>query len=134
MGLDSGRWRDAGYPAHSARTVDSDWPTLKRELAQIFKTKTRDAWCALFAGSDACVTPVLSLEEAALHPHNRARSAFIEVGGVQQNAPAPRFSRTAPAHPTPPQSGSDIQQVLADWGVDLELLSNGGRDDAISDV
>jgi len=136
MGLDSGRWRDAGYPAHSARTVESDWPMLKRELGQIFKTKTRDAWCALFAGSDACVTPVLTLEEAALHPHNRARNAFIEVGGVQQNAPAPRFSRTAAVHPTaPPNSGSDAHEVLADWGVDLELLSKfGGRDDAISDV
>jgi alpha-methylacyl-CoA racemase len=136
MGLDSGRWRDAGYPACSPRITDADWPALKRELAQIFKSKTRDAWCALFADGDACVTPVLTLKEAALHPHNRARNAFIDVGGVQQNAPAPRFSRTAPAHPTaPPRSGSDTQQVLADWGVDLHLLAkSGGRNDAISDV
>jgi len=125
MGLDDDLWREAGYPAHSAHTVEHDWPALKAELAAIFKGRTRDEWCALFADSDVCVTPVLTLQEAALHPHNRARNAFIDVDGVQQNAPAPRFSRTSPAHPTaPPKSGSDPQQVLADWGIDHKLLSS----------
>jgi len=125
MGLDDARWRAAGYPAHSARTVEEDWPALKAELAAVFKAKTRDEWCTLFADSDLCVTPVLTLQEAALHPHNRARNAFIAVDGVQQNAPAPRFSRTSPAHPkAPPKPGSDTQQVLADWGIDPKLLSH----------
>jgi len=119
MGLNGDRWREAGHPAYDARTVEQEWPALKRELVTMFKTKTRDEWCALFAGADVCVTPVLSLAEAAEHPHNRARRAFIDVGGLLQNAPAPRFSRTAPAHPlAPAKTGSDLQAVLADWGID----------------
>jgi alpha-methylacyl-CoA racemase len=122
MGLDEDRWREAGYPAHTARTLEQDWPALKRELSAIFKGRTRDEWCALFADCDACVTPVLTLKEAAAHPHQRARNAFIDVGGVQQNAPAPRFSRTVPAHPKPPSNtDSDEEKVLADWGIDLAL-------------
>ena len=125
MGLDDARWRAAGYPEYSAHTAEHDWPALKTELAAIFKARTRDEWCLFFADSDVCVTPVLTLQEAALHPHNRARMAFIEVDGVQQNAPAPRFSRTCPAHPTaPPRAGSDGEQVLADWGIDPKELSN----------
>jgi len=119
LGLEGGRWLAAGFPAHDVETVERDWPALKAELTAIFKLKTRDEWCELFAGSDACVTPVLTLAEAALHPHNRARRAFIEVGGVLQNAPAPRFSRTEPLSPRAPANlGSDLQAVLADWGVD----------------
>jgi alpha-methylacyl-CoA racemase len=65
------------------------------------------------------VTPVLTLQEASLHPHNLARHAFIEVDGIQQHAPAPRFSRTSPAHPkAPPKAGSDTREVLADWGIE----------------
>ena len=120
MGLDGKRWRESGYPAHGAQTVEHDWPQLKLELAEIFRRRTRDEWCALLADSDVCVTPVLTLKEAALHPHNRARGAFIEVGGIQQNAPAPRFSRTAPAHPAaPPKPGADLHSVLADWDIDV---------------
>jgi alpha-methylacyl-CoA racemase len=124
LGLDEARWLHAGFPAASADIVEQDWPALKAELAAIFKGRTRDEWCELFADTDGCVTPVLTLQEAALHPHNRARNAFIDVGGVQQNAPAPRFSRTSPAYPrAPPKSGSDTQQVLVDWGIDPKLLS-----------
>ncbi len=119
MGLHDDRWRQAGFPAYEARIVEREWPALKLELAARFKTKTRDEWGEIFAGSDACVTPVLTLAEAAEHPHNRARQAFIDVGGVQQNAPAPRFSRTAPVHPRAPvKLGSSLQAVLADWGID----------------
>jgi alpha-methylacyl-CoA racemase len=118
LGLDGERWRGAGCPAHSPRTVECDWPQLKLELRDIFKGRTRDEWCEFFAGADVCVTPVLTLREAAAHPHNRARNAFIDVGGVQQNAPAPRFSRTPPAHPKPPpETGADINDVFADWGI-----------------
>jgi alpha-methylacyl-CoA racemase len=119
MGLDGDRWRRAGYPAHDAHTVAQEWPALKRELTSMFKAKTRHEWCELFAGSDVCVTPVLTLAEAAEHPHNRARQAFIEVDGLLQNAPAPRFSRSVPAAPrAPPKSGSDMQTMLHDWGID----------------
>jgi alpha-methylacyl-CoA racemase len=119
IGLDAERWRQAGYPALDARVVEQEWPALKLELTALFKTKTRDEWCDIFAGSDACVTPVLTLAEAAQHPHNRARQAFIEVEGLLQNAPAPRFSRTAPGPPrAPAKTGSDMQAVLADWGID----------------
>jgi len=119
MGLEDDRWRQAGFPAYGARIVEHDWPALKSELAARFKAKTRDEWCELFAGSDACVTPVLTLAEAAEHPHNRARQAFIDVDGVQQNAPAPRFSRTVPDHPRAPvKPGADRLAVLADWGID----------------
>ncbi|HME41380.1 MAG TPA: CaiB/BaiF CoA-transferase family protein [Steroidobacteraceae bacterium] len=120
MGLTDDRWLAAGFPAHSAQTVEHEWPALKLELRALFKRKTRDEWCAAFVGSDVCVTPVLTLQEAAAHPHNRARNVFVDVDGVEQNAPAPRFSRTAPAHPRPPPTtGSDRERVLADWGVDL---------------
>jgi alpha-methylacyl-CoA racemase len=124
MGLHGDRWLKAGYPAYDARIVEQEWPALKLELAAMFKAKTRDEWCNVFAGSDMCVTPVLTLAEAAEHPHNRARQAFIEVGGVQQNAPAPRFSRTAPSAPrAPAKTGSDTQAVLADWGIDASLFT-----------
>ncbi len=124
LGLTGDRWRHAGYPAHTAATVAQDWPALKLELTAIFKSKNRDEWAELFAGSDACVTPILTLAEAAEHPHNRARQAFIEVGGLLQNAPTPRFSRTPPDHPRPPaKTGSDTQSVLADWGIDPSLAT-----------
>jgi alpha-methylacyl-CoA racemase len=123
MGLDDARWRAAGFPMLTAQTVAQVWPALKQELAEKFRERTRDEWCALFADSDACVTPVLNLREAAQHAHNRARSAFIEVDGVEQNAPAPRFSRTQTAHPkAPPKIGANAQEVFADWGIDPRLL------------
>ena len=79
-------------------------------------TRTRDEWCVLMEGSDACVAPVLDMDEAPEHPHNRARGTFIEVGGVIQPAPAPRFSRSTPATPRAPQVGATGEDVLADWG------------------
>jgi alpha-methylacyl-CoA racemase len=123
MNLQGERWLQAAYPAYDERLLAEDWPRLKLELGAIFKTKTCDEWCAMFDGSDACVTPVLTLAEAAEHPHNRARQAFIDVDGIQQNAPAPRFSRTVPDRPAaPPKRGSDTQGVLADWGIDAASL------------
>jgi alpha-methylacyl-CoA racemase len=124
MQLNEARWLRAGYPAHTRHTLDHDWPELKRELTGIFKRRTRDEWCEFFAGSDVCVTPVLTLAEAAQHPHNRARQNFIDVGGILQNAPAPRFSRSIPAHPKPPpKTGSDALAMLADWGIDAGMLT-----------
>jgi alpha-methylacyl-CoA racemase len=123
LGLGEARWLAAAYPALDARTTGHDWPALKAELRAIFKTRTREAWCELFADSDVCVTPVLTLAEAARHPHNVERSAFIEVAGVQQNAPAPRFSRTRPQPPQPPPTtGADTAAVMRDWNLDPVLI------------
>jgi alpha-methylacyl-CoA racemase len=98
---------------------------LKERLSALFKTRSRDEWCALFEGSDVCVTPVLTLQEALEHPHNQARAAVLEVEGVPQNAPAPRFSRTPPAPPRPPRAtGADTDQVLTDWRVDPALIAH----------
>ncbi|WP_375483049.1 CaiB/BaiF CoA transferase family protein [uncultured Mycobacterium sp.] len=94
------------------------WPEGKRRLAEVFRTRSRDEWAAVFDGSDACVSPVLSLDEAPRHPHALARSAFIELAGTLQPAPAPRFSKTPAATPTPPPPrGADTEAVLRDWGV-----------------
>jgi alpha-methylacyl-CoA racemase len=98
------------------------WPLLRERLAALFRTKTRDQWCALLEGTDACVAPVLSLLEAPAHPHNRARATFVEVGGVPQPAPAPRFSRTPCPTPTPAAPGGDDGEVLAAWGLPPERV------------
>jgi len=95
------------------------WPALKQRLAGIFKTKTRDEWTALLAGTDACAAPVLDATEAETHPHNVARDAFIELGGTMQPAPAPRFDRTVPQLRTPAQvAGSQTRDILAGLGHD----------------
>jgi alpha-methylacyl-CoA racemase len=95
------------------------WPEAKARLAERFRTRTRDDWCALLEGSDACFAPVLSMEEAPDHPHNRARNVFVDVDGVRQPAPAPRFSRTSLVPPTPPEppGAADLRTVLAEWGI-----------------
>jgi alpha-methylacyl-CoA racemase len=102
----------------------SAWPAQKAALAEVIRTRTRDEWCGLLEGTDACVSPVLSLEEAPAHPHLQARETFVEVAGVLQPAPAPRFSRTpgAVASP-PPHPGQHSETVLADWGFDESQIS-----------
>ncbi|HEX6992913.1 MAG TPA: CaiB/BaiF CoA-transferase family protein [Gammaproteobacteria bacterium] len=98
------------------------WPELTRRLAAIFRTRTRDEWCALFEGSEVCYAPVLSLAEAPRHPHNVARGAFIEIDGVPHPAPLPRFSRTkAEIRHGPRPAGADREAALRDWGVDETL-------------
>ena len=123
LGLDKERYRPAGYPAHSEQTVVLDWPALKSELTEIFKTRSRDQWYELFKDSDVCVFPVLTMDEAIEHPHNTARQAFIEVGGVVQQAPAPRFSRSVPQTPEPPPlPGADMKSIAADWQLDPAIF------------
>jgi len=93
------------------------WPALKQKLIEIFKTRTRDEWCEIMEGTDVCFAPVLSMEEARNHPQNRTRETFIELEGVVQPAPAPRFSRTPAGRPAPPPAiGEHTEQVLADFG------------------
>lgn len=92
------------------------WPILRQRFADVVATRSRDEWAALAEGTDACVAPVLSMTEAPHHPHMSARGTFVDVGGVTQPAPAPRFSRTPAAAPTP-VTPSDAE-ALRDWGID----------------
>lgn len=95
----------------------SQWDSLHQRLADVFLTRTQDEWCAILEGTDTCFAPVLGLREAVQHPHNRERKTFVEVAGIPQPAPAPRFSRTpseissAAGAPRP-----DLRQVLQHWG------------------
>jgi alpha-methylacyl-CoA racemase len=94
------------------------WPEAKAKLAARFKRKTRDEWCRILEGSDVCFAPVLSLAEAPSHPHNLARQSFVEIDGIVQPAPSPRFSRTPAGRPTPPEiPGERGIASLAQWGL-----------------
>ena len=112
----------AGLPAQNDR---DGWPALRAAIGDRFRTKTRDEWCRVFAGKDACVAPVLSLSEAPNHAHNRARDAFTEEGGIIQPAPVPRFGRTpGRVQGPPPAPGEHTRAALADWGVpDAEIAA-----------
>ena len=108
----------------------SFWPALQERLAAIFRTKTRDEWCHIMEGSEVCFAPVLNMQEASSHPHNRERETFVEVEGVVQPAPAPRFSRTPSAIQRPPaRSGEHTEEALRDWGfgaAEVEQLRGRG--------
>lgn len=108
----------------------ANWADNKAKIAAAIKAKTRDEWVELMEGTDVCFAPVLSMAEAAAHPHNVERRTFIEVAGVTQPAPAPRFSRTPGSvqHP-PPHPGQHTADILADWGFgadDIENLRSSG--------
>jgi alpha-methylacyl-CoA racemase len=95
----------------------SQWPAMKERLAAIFKSRTRDEWCRIMEGSDVCFAPVLAMSEAPSHPHNASRKTFIEIAGMTQPAPAPRFSRTPPEVVRPPaHAGQHSAEVLGAWG------------------
>ncbi|HMA88710.1 MAG TPA: CaiB/BaiF CoA-transferase family protein [Burkholderiales bacterium] len=103
------------------------WPELRAMIAGKFKSKTRDEWCKVFEGSDACFAPVLSFSEARRDPHNVARRAHIDVAGVVQPAPAPRFSRTpGEVRRAPPERGQGGREALADWGFDEAAIARLG--------
>jgi alpha-methylacyl-CoA racemase len=92
------------------------WPLLRKRFTEVFASRTRDQWAAHFAGSDACVTPVLSFAEVAEHPQIRARRTLLELDGVVQSAPAPRFSRSDPGLPAPPApEPTPVAEVLEQW-------------------
>jgi alpha-methylacyl-CoA racemase len=100
------------------------WPSMKEKFKEIFLTKTRDEWCALMENTDICFAPVLSLAEAPDYPHNKERGSFVDVDGVMQPAPAPRFSATPSSikSPTPP-TGVHTDEVLADWGMSADKVA-----------
>jgi alpha-methylacyl-CoA racemase len=101
-----------------ARQMDrSAWPALREKLATVIATKTQDQWSEIMGGTDVCFAPVLDLDEAPKHPHNVARETFVELGGVVQPAPAPRFSVTPGAIQGPPPGiGAHDREALLDWG------------------
>ena len=93
------------------------WPEVRARLADLFKTRARDEWCALLEGTDACFAPILTANEAPHHPHNAARGTYVNIDGIAQPAPAPRFSRTPPELPIPPQPTDPelAETALAPW-------------------
>jgi alpha-methylacyl-CoA racemase len=100
------------------------WPEMRERFKVIFKTKTREEWCAIMETSDACFAPVLSMDEAPNHPQNKARGTFIEIEGVIQPAPAPRFSRTKPKIKGPPtEPGQHTNEAMTDWGFTTDEIS-----------
>jgi alpha-methylacyl-CoA racemase len=102
----------------------TQWPAMKERIAGIFKTKTRDEWCALMEGTDVCFAPVLGLGEAPAHPHNVHRKTFVELDGVVQPAPAPRFSGTPVSVQRPPaHAGQHTDEVLTEWGLDADRVA-----------
>jgi len=117
-------------PAFSAQMDRTAWPSLKEKLAAVVRMKTRDEWDAIMLGSDVCYAPVLSLAEAPRHPHNVARKTFIEIDGVTQPAPAPRFSRTVPEVQGPPQAANS-EAALEAWGFARSEIAELSRAGAI---
>jgi alpha-methylacyl-CoA racemase len=118
---------DADLPAQMDR---SNWPGLRDRLTEIFRSKTRDEWVEIMEGSDVCFAPVLSIGEAPQHPHNVARDTFVEVAGVTQPAPSPRFSRTeAEVQGPPAHAGQHTDEILAEAGLspaDIAKLRDAG--------
>jgi alpha-methylacyl-CoA racemase len=123
-----------GLPAADWPQHDRDrWPAQRQELAGLFRTRTRAEWEAVFAASDACVTPVLSFAEAAAHPHLATRSTLVDVGGAVQPAPAPRFSRSGTADPGPPAARrADTDAVLAGLGATAAEIEEWRRDGIVA--
>ena len=100
-----------------------NWPDLKKEIAKVFLNKTRDEWCDLMEGTDVCFAPVLSMWEAPQHPHNVARKTFIELEGLDQPAPAPRFSKTVSEVRSPPAlAGEHTDEILNEIGIDSDQI------------
>ena len=114
---------DVHDPDFQAQMNVATWPQLKLKFATLFATKTRQAWCEILEGTDVCYAPVLDMDEAPDHPHNQARGNFIDVAGVKQPAPAPRFSRTPPEISMPPaRAGQHSGDILRDWGLSENMI------------
>ena len=110
----------------------SQWPKMKLKIAETIRSKTRDQWVELMEGTDVCFAPVLSPSEACAHPHNVERETFVEVAGVKQPAPAPRFSRTPGViDGPPPHPGEHTEEVLSGWGFSENEIQNLRSIDAV---
>ncbi len=110
----------------------SQWENLRKTLEDEFAKRTRDEWVEHFTGSDACVTPILSLAEAPGHAHNKARGTFVEVGGLIEPAPAPRFDRNSTVAPHPPRPvGADTMAVLREFGFSEEAVNEMIADEVL---
>ncbi|MEL6871139.1 MAG: CaiB/BaiF CoA-transferase family protein [Pseudomonadota bacterium] len=106
----------AFYPAH--------WPQTKQRIASVVASRTQAEWLAVFDGSDACVAPVLNVDDAPAHPHNQARKTYVDIAGVTQPAPAPRFSRSACSQPAAPHAeAADSDAVLAEFGYSADEIA-----------
>ncbi len=112
-------------PHFEQQWSQDEWPALRAKLAAVFRTRTRAQWCEVFEGSDACFAPVLSMHEAADHPHNAARGTFVRPDGVLQPAPAPRFDRTPSVLPfKAPAQGEHTAALLASVGYTREQIAD----------
>lgn len=112
-------------PQFAQQWESGQWPALRIKLEQLFRLRTRDQWCELLQDSDACFAPVLSMNEAPLHPHNIARKTFVESDGVVQPAPAPRFDRTTSQLPhKAPEIGCDSTKLLRELGMSEAHIAN----------
>ncbi|MFS2018138.1 CaiB/BaiF CoA transferase family protein [Massilia sp. CT11-108] len=121
----------ASDPAFARQWDRDDWPALKERFAALFATRPRGAWCALLEGTDVCFAPVLDMDEAPRHPHNAARKTFVDVDGVTQPAPAPRFSRTPGQAGMVAAPGQDGAAILADWGWTEDAIATLRRDNIV---
>ncbi len=101
----------------------TQWPSGKRELKNLFLGKTRQQWCDLLEGTDVCFGPVLNFSEAPQHPHNVARGTFLDIDGVVQPAPAPKFSRSEPSVGVPPRAGEHSDEILQALGLDSAAVA-----------
>lgn len=111
-------------PAFQQQMNRGEWDNLRAKLAEVIATKTRDEWTEIMGGTDVCFAPVLDMDEAPLHPHNAARKTFIEVSGVVQPAPAPRFSATPGAVQGPPPAiGAHDEEALSEWGFSGQAIA-----------
>ncbi|MDB9983043.1 CoA transferase [Gammaproteobacteria bacterium] len=117
-------------PEFAKQNDKQHWASLRGKLEALFITQPRDHWCALLEGTDVCFAPVLDLQEAPTHPHNVARQSFVEIDGVTQPAPAPRFSRTPSSVQAPAAiAGEHSEAILNDWGFnssEISALKQGG--------
>lgn len=119
-GIDGQTFAEEGF---YSKPVSDRWPELSVLLAEKIKTKTRDEWCTIFDGTDACVSPVLSLQEVQEHPHHQARNSYFEMDGYWQQSPGPRFDRTPATQPRPVRKpGEDSASVLSDLGLTEEQI------------
>jgi alpha-methylacyl-CoA racemase len=112
----------------SAQADPGKWPAMRQRFEAAFRTRSRQEWCDLLQDTDACFTPVLTLSEATRHPHALARGTYVEVDGIMQPGPAPRFSRTPSVVSQPPRAaGAGSREVLQAWGLAAERIEALGR-------